>query len=183
MISTGLLLIFLLIATWTDVRGGKIYNWTTYPGIVAALTLNALASFLGSAGLEVIGAVGITDCLVGLVSCAAVMLVCYVCFAGGVGGGDLKLMAMTGAFLGLFSGLEVCLWTFVLQFCVALIYLIWQHGIAHLLRRSFRYLVHLVRLGGRFPLTEEDRKPLKPKLYLAPSVLVAVCIVQFNLVH
>ena len=34
------------------------------------------------------------------------MLVCYVFFPGGVGGGDVKLIAMMGAFLGLSAGFD-----------------------------------------------------------------------------
>ena len=46
--------------------------------------------------------------------CGAAMLVCYVLFAGGVGGGDLKLIAMMGAWLGVYRGLEAMLWTMVI---------------------------------------------------------------------
>ena len=41
MVATYLLLGLVLIAAITDLRQHKIYNWTTYPGIVAALAINA----------------------------------------------------------------------------------------------------------------------------------------------
>ena len=45
-----------------------------------------------------------------------------------VGGGDVKLIAMLGAFLGLEKGIEAMLWTFVLGGCMALIVLVWRVG-------------------------------------------------------
>ena len=43
---TAVLVALLTVATATDLRRRKIYNWTTYPGILAALGLNALGSTL-----------------------------------------------------------------------------------------------------------------------------------------
>ncbi len=47
------------------------------------------------------------------------MLVLFVFFR--IGGGDVKLLAMLGAFLGLEQGIETLLWTFVLGGAVGLI--------------------------------------------------------------
>ena len=40
------------------------------------------------------------------------MLVCFVCFQ--IGGGEVKLIAMIGAFVGPEFGVQVLLWTLVL---------------------------------------------------------------------
>ena len=45
MVSFGLLTALLLVASATDMRRGKIYNWTTYSGMLAALILNAAGSW------------------------------------------------------------------------------------------------------------------------------------------
>ena len=84
MISTILLLALLGVATATDVKQQKIYNWTTYSGILAAIALNTVASATvagGSAGslpTAFWGAIGLPASVLGLVICGLVMLVCYV---------------------------------------------------------------------------------------------------------
>jgi prepilin peptidase CpaA len=111
------------------------------------------------------------------------MIVCYVFFPGGVGGGDVKLIAMIGAYLGVMSGLEAMLWTFVLGGCTALISLVWRFGAWRLVTRSVRVVWYRLRLGSTFELSEKEREPLKTELYLAPSALLGVIIVRFQLVE
>src|SRR5438105_14700153 len=99
MVGTCLLLGLLAVATATDLRWGKIYNWTTYSGLLLAVAAGgavtgwaayttaeeeALGDFWGIAPLG--------DSLLGLFACGMILLVCYVSFPGGVGGGDIKLM-------------------------------------------------------------------------------------------
>ena len=186
MIGTAILLSLLVVAALTDVRRGKIYNWTTYPGILIGLSFNGLASLLNQFEFDLsiqdmLGAVGLQESIFGLLVCGGMMIVCYLFFAGGIGGGDIKLIAMIGAFVGLYAGLESILWTFVLGGCMALISLVWRYGLLRMLTRVFRFGAFWLRLGGRFPLTDVDRQPLKTKLFLAPSALAAVLIVRFQL--
>ena len=190
MLSTILLLACLLIATITDVRFGKIYNWTTYSGVLLALLFNLVATVVclfGSQSLEEgaswHGAIGITHSLIGFFACGMLMLVCYVFFPREVGGGDVKLIAMTGAFVGVYHGFEVLLWTFILTACFVIVLFIWQHGALQVLGRCLRFVLYWIRLGGMFPLTDEDRKPLKKRKFLAPFALLAVVIVQFKLIN
>lgn len=185
MVSTAILLVLLVITTITDVLRRKIYNSTTYPGILLALAWNAWGTWVGcepgTAEIGLFGWIGIGESLVGFAGCGFVMLVCYVFFPG-VGGGDIKLLAMIGAFLGLGPGLEAMLWTFILAGCLAILILIWQFG-------SWTLLVRVVQLGGQLlrfrpvtPLTEAERARLKTDLYLSPSAMAAVLVVQFQLV-
>ena len=186
MLATILLLGLVSVATATDVARHKIYNWTTYTGILTALGLNALGSALvvgadvSEKRLQALGWIPIGYSLIGLAACGFVMLVCFVLFQ--VGGGDVKLIAMLGAFLGPEKGIEAMLWTFVLGGCVGLIVLIWRVGSAQLIVHVFRYIVWTLRLGRLSPLTEEERAQLQPPLFLAPCALVAVVIVRFGLV-
>lgn len=185
MFATVTLLALVLVATATDVAWHKIYNWTTYPGILAALGANALGSLaVGVAGadaarLSALGWIGWDSSLYGLLVCGLAMVVCFVCFK--VGGGDVKLMAMLGAFLGIEQGLVAMLWTFVLGACVGLIVLIWRVGPGRLVSQSLRHLLWTLRLGRIVPLLPEQRAELQPPLFLAPSALAAVVIVQFRL--
>ena len=120
MLATILLLGLVLAATVTDLCRHKIYNWTTYAGIVAALGLSAAGSLCSAAGwlsedqyrrlghaFGWIGWIPLSDSLLGLAACGLVMLSCFVLFK--VGGGDVKLIAMLGAFLGLEQGVTAML--------------------------------------------------------------------------
>ena len=185
MLATVVLLALVLVATVTDVARHKIYNWNTYPGILAALVANALGSAAvrwGGADAARLGGwgwIGGELSLYGLLLCGLAMVVCFVCFQ--VGGGDVKLMAMLGAFLGPQQGLVAMLWTFVLGACAGLIVLIWRVGPWQLLVQSTRHILWTLRLGRLVPLLPEERAQLQPPLFLAPSTLVAVVIVQFRL--
>ncbi len=187
MASTSVLIVLLLIATVTDLRWRLIYNETTYPGIVLALACNGLATLVGlepeSSVNSWLGLVGFGDSLAGLASCGCLMLTCYVFFPGGVGGGDVKLLAMMGAVLGLVRGLEALLWTFVLGGGLAAIMLVWQFGAWKLLFRTIQVLAFTLRFRTLGPLSDEERQRLKTDLHLTPSALAAVLIVQFQVVR
>lgn len=168
MIPAVCLLVLLVVATATDVARHRIYNWTTYPGIVAGVVLN----------LALPGGVGWESSLSGLALCGAIMLLCFVLF--NVGGGDVKLITMMGSLLGLERGIEAMLWTFVLGSVMGTALLIWQIGIVHILRKTVHHLGLVLRSGGWVPLTPAEREPLGRWLYLAPAALLAVCIVLAN---
>ena len=186
MLVTPLVLGLVLVAAVSDFRRHRIYNRTTYPGILAALGLNALgevAAWRGAdpAWLARLGWIGLGASLFGLALLGLLMLVCFVLFK--VGGGDVKLMAMVGAFLGPERGLEALLWTFVLGAAVALIVLVWRVGAWRLIVRLARQALYMVRLGGWARLAPEERGQLQAPLFLAPSALAAVIIVHFSLVE
>ena len=194
MLVTVLLLGLLAVATATDVWRQKIYNWTTYGGILAAFAINAVGGALVAwAGADLgmlqrwLGCVGLPDggfgflveSFLGFLICGFVLLVCFVFFK--IGGGDVKLIAMLGAFLGPEKGIEAMLWTFVLGGCVGLIVLIWRVGPWRLLVRALRQVLWTLRLRSWAPLSEEERAELQTRLFLAPSAVAAVVIVRFSL--
>ncbi len=188
MLATVALLGFLAVATVTDVRWRAIYNRTVYPGILVAWALNAVGEGLVAwAGAEpewlnrYLGWIGLWQSLQGFLLCGAVMVVCYVFFR--VGGGDVKLIAMLGAFLGPYRGLEAMLWTFVLGAAAGLIVLVWRVGPWRLVVRAFRQVVWTLRLRGWSPLSDEERAQLQTRLFLAPSALASAVIVHFGLVQ
>ncbi len=168
----------MLVATITDVQQQKIFNWTTYTGILVAFTLSGIASVLDRHEFVMVGFV---QSLLGFLLCSVVMLVCFVLFQ--IGGGDVKLLAMAGAFMGPALGIETLLWTFVLGGATAVIILIWKLGAIKLFRRVVQQLMHKLGLGSWDSLTEEEQRQLKLPLYLAPSALFAVVIVRFELVN
>lgn len=186
MLVTILLLGLMLTATATDVARHKIYNWTTYTGILTALFISAAGSSLIAGGWSdegwlrhALGWIPLSECLLGLAACGLLMLVCFVLFR--IGGGDVKLLAMLGAFMGPEQGITAMLWTFVLGGCVGLIVLIWRVGPVRLGLAVFRRLLWFLRIGYLEPLTDDERARLQPPLFLAPCALAAVMIVRFDL--
>ena len=166
--TTLVLLVCLTIAAWTDIRRSLIYNWTTYPGILLGLAAQWL-----DAGFE-----GFVDGLRGFLVCGGVIL--FIFLFGGTGGGDVKLIAMLGAGLGFYDGIEAMLWTFVLGALMAIASLIWQLGALHIFKKTWGHLLWMIRIRGWMPLTTDERKPLQRTLFLAPAAWVALVIVRGN---
>lgn len=173
-ISTWLLLALTVSVTVTDLVTHRIPNWITYSGIVLALVVNGFEQ-----GWD--GPRGIEDSLKGLALCGGLMVVSYVLF--NVGGGDVKLLAMMGAFLGIEQGVEALLWTFVLGGMAGVAMLIWRVGFVHLVSATIRQLLWSLKIGNWLPLTEEERKNLQRPLYLAPAAVGGVIIVVFDLIR
>ncbi|MEE2707188.1 MAG: A24 family peptidase [Planctomycetota bacterium] len=180
-LATVLLLGFVLVATVTDTARHRIYNWTTYPGILIALAIAGVVSICGSSGgaTKWVGSVEFSDSVSGLLACGGCMLLCVIFFE--IGGGDVKLIAMLGAFLGLRPGIEAMLWSFVIGAAFAIVVLIWKVGTLNVLRRFIQYALAAFRLRGVSPLKGSLDAQFKTSLFLAPSTLLAVILVEFKL--
>lgn len=107
------LLSILALASMIDLQYRRIPNALSLGGAVIGLA--AQAELLGPRGL-VIGATG-----------WAVCLVCFLPFYVGraMAGGDIKLMAAAGAFLGPLHGFAACLLTLVAGAVIAFLCLSW----------------------------------------------------------
>ncbi len=178
MIATTILFILLGIAAATDVWRRRIYNWTTYPGMAAAFACSGAVG-LGWRSPEVqtvLGRTSFGESVAGLLVCGSVMLACCVLF--NVGGGDVKLIAMLGAFLGPNRGVEAMLWTFVVGGCVGATVLVMRIGPVESLRRVFVHAWSALRVGYISGPTSEEREHLRAPLFLAPCALAAAAIVH-----
>ena len=71
-----------------DVRGARIPNWLTYSGLGSALAVRGV----------VLGWVGLKGGFAGLLLAGGIFYVLFL--LGGMGGGDVKLMAAVGAWAG-----------------------------------------------------------------------------------
>ncbi len=78
----------LIVAAWIDGKELRVPNWITFPMVAAGLLFNVWNG----------GWAGLGDGLVGMVVGLACLLPLYA--VGGMGAGDVKLMAGVGAWLG-----------------------------------------------------------------------------------
>ncbi len=168
-----MLILLLLAASVTDVRSHWISNWLTYPGMAVGLLLNT-----GGMGVLGISWQGLQAALYGFLACGGLMLVAFVFFE--MGGGDVKLIAMVGAFLGVEAGIEAVLWTFTLGFVLGVSIIIWQTGVVRLIVNAFQHARLVAQAKSWVPLTPNERRPLQRGLFLAPSALLAVLIVGYR---
>ena len=179
MIAFLLLAALVVTAAVTDAARHRIYNWTTYPGMLAGLVLAALGWAWEAAAPESaaawrpwIGWLAMSDAIAGFLVCGLLMVVCFVVFP--IGGGDVKLLAMVGALAGLEKGLEVLLWAFIIGGCAGLIVLIWKVGLVTLMTRSVQLVVGVVSLGTLLRTPAEEQEALKLPIFLGPCVAIAL---------
>jgi prepilin peptidase CpaA len=83
-----LLFVVLVIASIVDLRAHRIPNWLTYPAALVAIGVHTLSK----------GFSGFLFGIEGLALGFGLFILFYL--AGGMGAGDVKLMATVGAFLG-----------------------------------------------------------------------------------
>lgn len=155
-----------VIAAWTDLRDRKLYNWNTYSGMLIGLAMHLVPG----------SPIAWTDSLAGWAACGGIMLLCFVLMP--VGGGDVKLLAMVGAGLGLEDGLTALLWTCTLAAVLAAATTIWQVGVWNLIRGTFLRLGLLATAQGWVPWTSEQKQILNQRFRLGPCALLAVLITR-----
>ena len=119
---TGVLMVLLLIAAVIDVRTGRIPNWLVFGGALYAIAYN---SFFPVYPKDV----GFLFAVYGLGLGLAAFLPLYALRA--MGAGDVKLMAMVGAFLGTWLTIGAVLGTLLAGGALAL-FLVLRSG--HLVR-------------------------------------------------
>ena len=144
-----LLLALLAAAVWHDVRARRIPNAVVFPGALAALALHTLLP--AGAGLFAAqpGGLGLLSALGGLAIGLAVLLPLYALRL--MGAGDVKLLAMAGAFVGAGQILAVSLFTLAAGGVLALAFAACQGQLKPLLANAWRMLAFtgMTALSGR----------------------------------
>jgi len=115
-------------AATTELSRGRIYNWLTYPAILAGLALGAARGAAGGAAWD-----GFVSSAVGFAFGFGVLFLAYV--LGGMGGGDVKLMGAVGAFLGWPGALYATFYSFLVAAAIGLVMMVWRGQTRAVLRR------------------------------------------------
>jgi prepilin peptidase CpaA len=136
-------LAFVGVTAVTDVWKFKIYNALTLPLLCMGLIYHGLAG----------GAAEFTGSFLGALFGFAVLLTFYA--MGGMGGGDVKLMAAVGAWLGMPQTFYVFIASSLAAGCYALCLII-AHRTAGETWVGFQVLWHRIMAFGRY-LGAEDR--------------------------
>ena len=118
----SILFALLLAASISDCRSYKIPNWLTFGGSAFALIYSFFIPFSPQLGLG--------WSLGGFALGLSLMLPLYM--LGMMGAGDVKLMAMAGAFLGMTHTLYAVLFVFVSGGIAALAYALWHQSLQRL---------------------------------------------------
>ena len=99
----------LIVAAWIDGKQLRVPNWITFPMVLSGLVYSAIVG----------GWQGLGDWLIGMCVGLATLLPLYA--VGGMGAGDVKLMAGIGAWLGATVTWEAFLWSAVVGGLMAVV--------------------------------------------------------------
>lgn len=129
------LLVGLAAAAWIDTGRRIIPNWITYPMISFGVITNLVISIVAAENPT--NGVGIQASLTGATLCFTLMLVVYL--AQATGGGDVKLAAAIGAFLGPHDGLMAIGWCHLIAGIVAVIWMLSRVSFPKLITSTIDY--------------------------------------------
>ncbi len=163
----------LLVASYTDWRWQKIFNWLTVPALVAGFVVSLAAGAIAGGPSGALSS-GLSS-LAGFGFLAAIFLVLGL--LGGMKGGDLKLMAAVGAWLGWPLSISAMLYVAI---CGGVFSLVWAaaHGV---LGKTFRQIqgFFLAMQSGINPgkMIAESAAPLFPYgISIAVGTLMALVL-------
>ena len=176
-----LLFAVLIIAVYTDLARGRIYNWCTIGGLVAGLLISyALGGFwdLGLGGPNLVGAL--------LGAAVALLVFAWPYFKGGIAAGDVKLMAAVGAIGGLQHGYIA----YALFYCslvgavMALLALIWRGRLLSGVKGALRFAFTLERISAGSGEPQGDGSDKTRKIAVPYGFAIAIgSIIAYYLVE
>jgi len=133
--ALGVLAVVLLAAAYTDVRSGKVLNAVTYPAVAAGLIGHTLTGGIAGSGWSHLGLLG---SLAGLA--VGFLPLVLIWRAGGIGGGDAKLMAAVGALTGWNFTLAAMFYGFLVAALMAVGVMVKRKIVRRTLTRTWRFV-------------------------------------------
>ncbi|WEG13578.1 prepilin peptidase [Pullulanibacillus sp. KACC 23026] len=142
----GLLLVVLGISVYTDLKSRKIYNKVILPALLAALAVNSMIG----------GWRGFDHSLLGLLVGFSILLIPY--FMGGIGAGDVKLLAAVGAIKGTIFVIQASIFMALIGGVIGLCLLLFKKGV---IKNLISFLLSR-RAGVKTPLFLDKTKKWFP---------------------
>lgn len=158
-----LLLPVLIAAVIMDLRTRKIKNWLILVGLTSGFLLR----------LVIEGKAGVISFLAG--SLFPVILLFVLFLFRIIGAGDVKLMAVTGGFLGIHSILRCIIITFILSAGFALIKILKYHNLRNRMQYLANYLSKLMKTKKLEPYYQESMED-KHILYMSVFIFLSVIL-------
>jgi prepilin peptidase CpaA len=149
--SNLLLILLLSICVFTDLRERKIYNAVLLPFLCLGFIINIFSFSLS----------GLEQSLLGMAVGLSILFIPY--FLGGMGAGDVKLLAVIGAIKGMTFVLLAAFYMALAGGIMALLVILFNKGIKTRLYQII-YFFHGLRHGLRFPIltNQESLKKTYP---------------------
>lgn len=157
------LAVILVAGSYTDLRYEKVYNWITLPGVLVGLAGHAVVG--GLAGENQVQ-LGLSGSAAGLAVGFLPLMLAWL--AGGIGGGDAKLMAAVGALTGWRFTLAAMMYGFAVAAVMAVVVMIARRVTRDTLRRMWRSLVLVIKARQ----ATDPATPQSPKIPFG----LALCI-------
>jgi prepilin peptidase CpaA len=156
----GVLVMVLVAAAIDDVRTSKIHNWITYPAMLAGLIGHCFggADFHGQR-------IGLVGSLIGMAVGFGPMFLAW--RAGGIGGGDAKLMGAVGALGGWEFALASLFYGFAIAGVMAIFVMLRQRIVRRTLGRIWRFVVLIMMRSKPGDPSEADSPTIAIGLALA----------------
>ncbi len=143
-ILDGLLIVVLLVCVGTDLKSRKIYNKVIFPSLFITFGLQ----------LYITGFSGLLESLLGFLVGLAILFIPYL--MGGMGAGDVKLLALIGAVKGVAFVLTTAFYMALLGGVIALFILLFRKGVWSRFKSIAYYLASL-KQGTKIPLGIDNK--------------------------
>ncbi len=159
------LLALLLFAVSSDLRAHRIPNALILSGMILAAAVHMLAYFAGAAPLA---GDSIVSPLAGLAAGSVLLLPLYL--LRGCGAGDVKLLALVGAFLGPKTVIAATIYTFIAGGLLSLAFMV-TNGVAMQTWRNLHLLTQsMLRARGGEGASVEPMQTTALRLPYAPAI-------------
>lgn len=162
-----LVAITLIVAAWIDGKELKVPNWITFPMALSGLLYHTCSTGFGDAESGFVGA------MAGLGMGLLTLLPLYA--VGGMGAGDVKLMAGMGAWLANYTQVWEAFCVSVVVGAIMAIIMVWRSG------RFAEHQANFITILGEWMTIRDPRelskiaKERKPRMALLPYG-IPICI-------